>query len=209
MSWAYITCPPARRPTRPYSTEATIFGAAKGHRQRGFVDLRHKKHHVGQTSASGGTGFLLLIRGALTSRCPVHFPAAPHPMPRGIPGMTIETRVNSLWVYPSREGLSHVSATPPVPGNYWRVCILRQLALLVFKRGRVPSRRREPASSVRGYLLANGTMMWVLAGLGKGCELPQRKTQLHVTYPSEGPGVVCGSCGECLANLGDNIIDMG
>lgn len=33
--------------------------------------------------------------------------------------MTIETRVNSLWVYPSREGLSHVSATPPVPGNYW------------------------------------------------------------------------------------------
>lgn len=31
--------------------------------------------------------------------------------------------------------------------------------------------------------MANGTIKWVLAASGKGRKLPQRKLQMHVTYP--------------------------
>lgn len=69
---------------------------------------------------------------------------------------------------------------------------------------------------MRRYLLANGTMMWVLAASGKGRELPQKKhscmSHIHAAckfLASEGAGMVWGICGECLADLGKSNIDNG
>lgn len=72
-----------------------MFGVTKGLRPRGFVDLRRKRHHVGQSFASGGTDFLLLFTAALTSLFSHPLSAAPCPSTHGIPGMTTETRVDS------------------------------------------------------------------------------------------------------------------